>query len=149
VGIYRVLADSARKGFAIRSRWESTGSYSQQFPTEEVRFMCPRVEDHVVIEGQRFVESDETMYVLASDIVQGVSDDLEGVADSDAEPGSRDDSARFGPIAEVMELLERRMPHEASLSWVVTPNDALGGRPLDLVTEGRAAEVLAHIRELP
>lgn len=111
--------------------------------------MCPRVEDHVVIEGQRFVESDETMYVLASDIVQGVSDDLEGVADSDAEPGSRDDSARFGPIAEVMELLERRMPHEASLSWVVTPNDALGGRPLDLVTEGRAAEVLAHIRELP
>jgi len=40
--------------------------------------MCPRLEDHVVIEGQRFVESDAAMYLLASDILQGVGDDLEG-----------------------------------------------------------------------
>jgi hypothetical protein len=101
---------------------------------------------HVVIEGQCFVESDETRYLIASDILQGVSDDLEGLALNGADAGSSD--GRVGPIAEIMQLLESRMGHEESLTWIVSPHAALGGRPLDLVTSGRAGDVLDHIRSM-
>lgn len=102
----------------------------------------------VVIEGQRFADSDETTFLLASDILQGVSDDLGGLGDlraDEMEPGS---TGRFGPIAEVMQLLESRLTHQESLRWVVMPNETLGGRPLDLVTSGQANAVLEHIRRL-
>jgi Protein of unknown function (DUF2384) len=108
--------------------------------------MCPPA-GHIVIEGQRFAESDEAMFLLASDILEGVGDDLEGLADSRSE-ARPERSARLGPIAEVMQLLESQMTHEKSLTWVVTPNKALGGRPLDLVTSGRARDVLEHIRSV-
>lgn len=107
--------------------------------------MCPGLMGHVVIEGQRFAESDETTFLLASDILQGVSDDLDGLADARVDEAGAEHAGRFGPIAEIMELLETRLTHQESLRWVVLPNETLGARPLDLVTAGQANDVLRHI----
>jgi hypothetical protein len=84
------------------------------------------------------------MFLPASDILLGVSDDLDGLAD--ARTDETEHSARFGPIAEIMQMLESRLTHEESLRWVVMPNESLGARPLDLVTTGHASAVLKHLR---
>lgn len=110
-----------------------------------------RSSDEVVIRGQRFPESDEATFVVATDILDGVSDDLEGLSDAGRRStSSAEEDRRFGPIARVMEALERQMDHERSVAWLVSPSPGLAGaRPLDLVSAGRGAEVLQYVRHLP
>jgi hypothetical protein len=105
----------------------------------------------VVINGQRFAESDETTYIVACDVLRGAGGDVVESAnrDHEGEPHSIGEDGRFASIARIMEALERRMGHERCIAWLVTPSLRFAGtRPLDLVAAKRGAEVLEYIQQL-